>query len=103
VIIAPNSEPMDVLGLPTTKSQLAAFATEWAPGQPKGAPKALPGRLGIEYLAPSHGSWWSRLLSVARHFGLGRAYSGTWIALLVAALMAAVVVLAVRLSLRELQ
>ncbi len=34
--------------------------------------------------------------------GLGRSYTGTWIAFLVAALMAAVGVLAVRLSLRVL-
>ncbi len=34
--------------------------------------------------------------------GLGRSYAGTWIALLVAALMAAVGVLAIRLTWREL-
>jgi hypothetical protein len=102
VIIAPNSEPMDVLGN-ATKPNLAAVLTQWEPGQPKSKPSVLPGRLGVEYLAPSHGTWWSRLLSVARHLGLGRAYSGTWIALLIAALMAAVAVLAVRLTLRELR
>jgi hypothetical protein len=39
---------------------------------------------------------------VAQHMGLGRAYTGTWIALLVAALMAAVGALAIRLTLRTL-
>ncbi len=101
-IIGPNSEPMDVLGTPT-KPNIGAFISESAPGQPKSAPKQLSGRLGVEYLAPARGSWWSRLLTVARHVGLGRAYSGTWIALLIAVLMAAVAALAVRLTLRELR
>jgi hypothetical protein len=39
---------------------------------------------------------------VAKHLGLGRSYSGTWIAFLLAALMAAVGVLAIRQTLREL-
>ena len=57
----------------------------------------------IEYLHAGHSSWWSLASSVARHMGLGRAASGTWIVLLVIALMLTVVVLTSRLILRELQ
>jgi hypothetical protein len=46
------------------------------------------GRVGVEYLAPGKRSWWSLALSVARHMGLGRAPSGTWVALAVALVMA---------------
>jgi hypothetical protein len=49
--------------------------------------------LRIEYLRASGGSWWSRILAVARRIGFGRAPSGTWIALLALALMAVVVAL----------
>jgi hypothetical protein len=62
----------------------------------------LGGKIGLEYLAAGRGSWWSRLVSVTQHMGLGRAYTGSWIALLVAALMAAIGVLAIRLTLRTL-
>jgi hypothetical protein len=53
----------------------------------------LPGRIRIEYLRPGHRSWWSLALSTARHMGLGRAWAGTWIVLLVLALMTAVLAL----------
>ncbi len=62
----------------------------------------LPGRLDIEYLGPGRGSWWSRVGTVAEHMGFGRFFSGTWIALLIAAMVAAVGALAVRVTLREL-
>lgn len=62
----------------------------------------LSGRLDIEYLGAGRGTWWSRVLTVARHMGLGRAFSGTWIVLLIAAMVAAVGILAGRLVLREL-
>jgi Predicted membrane protein (DUF2142) len=55
----------------------------------------LPGRIRIEYLRPGSRSWWSLALSTARHMGLGRAWAGTWIVLLVLALMAAVLALTV--------
>jgi len=61
----------------------------------------LPGRLSIEYLRPGSSSWWSLALSVARRMGLGRALAGTWIVLLVAALMATSIVIASWLTLRE--
>ncbi len=62
----------------------------------------LPGRMWIEYLRPGTRSWASLAPSIVRHMGLGRAASGTAIALLAIALLAAVAVLASRLALREL-
>lgn len=90
--VAPNSEALFLLGRETPAAE--AMTT------PIG--RRLPGRIDIEYLGSGQGSWWSRLLPVARHMGLGRAFSGTWIVLLVAAMVAAVGALAGRLVLREL-
>jgi hypothetical protein len=88
---SPQEIPSEVLDSPTPTARSAASEEQ-----------PLEGRVGVEYLAPGRGSWWSRLPSVAMHVGLGRAFSGTWIAFLVGALMAAVGVLAVRLAAREL-
>lgn len=44
----------------------------------------LSGRAGVEYLGPGHASWLSLAASIARHMGLGRAWSGTWAALFAA-------------------
>lgn len=88
----PNSERLQLYGV-NTEARKAAVG-------PSG--QALTGRMTVEYLAPGGGSWWSRALAVARHMGLGRAVSGSWLALLVAALMVAVVALATRLAWREL-
>lgn len=63
----------------------------------------LPGRIRIEYLAPGHSSWWSLALSVARRLGLGRAWAGTWIALLVLMLTGTAATLALWLGARELR
>jgi Predicted membrane protein (DUF2142) len=71
-------------------------------GQQVGSPKAPTGRMAIEYLTAGNKSWWSSALSVARRIGLGRAPSGTWIAVLVALLMTIVATLASYLCLREL-
>ena len=60
----------------------------------------LPGRVRIEYLRPGH-SWWSTVTAVARRTGLGRAWSGTWIAFLASALAIATIFLASGLLLRE--
>jgi hypothetical protein len=99
--IGPNSEPALILGTRTPERDAAAVL---AGIQPSSAFKGrLPGRLGIEYLTSGQGTWWSRAEEVARRMGLGRSFSGTWIALLVAALMAAVGVLALRLTLREIR
>jgi hypothetical protein len=65
--------------------------------------KRLPGRLRIEYLRPSSESWWSMALATARRFGLGRAASGTWNALLVGALASALIALSCWLVARELR
>jgi hypothetical protein len=59
--------------------------------------------LRMEYLRPGPKSWWSLTSSIAHDFGLGRGFGGTWIVFLVLALMLAVVVLASRLTLRELR
>jgi hypothetical protein len=88
----PNSEPVWIFGV-RTPAREAAFSPE---GQ------RLGGRFGVEYLAAGGGSWWSRALSVARHVGIGHALSGTWVALLIAAVMVAVSGLALRVAWREL-
>ncbi len=63
--------------------------------------RALPGRIAIEYLRAGSSSWWSLAPSVARRLGLGRAWAGTWVALMVAALMATGIALASWVALRE--
>jgi hypothetical protein len=79
-------------------------------GEPTGAARAargpaglLPGREGVEYMRPGRSSWWSLAPAVARRLGLGRAWSGTWNAWFVIALMCAVVILCSRAILRELR
>lgn len=105
IAIGPTSEPMLLLGGHTSSSRGATLTAGGIPrgGVVKTGAQRLEGRESVEYLAPGRRSWWSQALSVARRVGLGRAYSGTWIALLIAALMAAVAVLAVRLALQELR
>jgi hypothetical protein len=90
--VGPNSDPLYVYGVETSPA-LAAISSDGRP---------LPGRMGVEYLAAGRGSWWSRSLSVARHMGLGHPISGSWVALLVALLVAGVVALTIRLAWREL-
>lgn len=90
--VGPNSEPIYLEGIETSTRETAVAHS----GQP------LDSRVGVEYLAAGRGSWWSRVLSVARHIGIGHLLSGTWVALLIAVLMAAVGALAIRLTLREL-
>jgi hypothetical protein len=89
--LGPNSEPIIFAGISTP----AREAAESSAGQ------KLTGRVGVEYLGAGRGSWWSRILAVARHMGIGHALTGTWVALLIAALVAAVGLLAMRLALRE--
>jgi hypothetical protein len=90
--VGPNSESLFLLGTETPTAEAMTLPTG----------ERLSGRLDIDYLGAGQGSWFSRLLPVARRMGLGRAFSGTWIVLLIAALMGAVGVLAGRLALREL-
>lgn len=98
----PNSEPELILGYPTAPARAAVALKPGLPATQAPVEGRLPGRVSAEYLTSGTGSWWSRILAVARHMGLGRAFAGTWIALLAAALMAAVAVLVTRLTLREL-
>ncbi len=65
--------------------------------------EVLGARLRVEYLGSGHVSWWTLALSVARRMGLGRAWSGTWVVLLVATLMLLAVALCSRLILTELR
>lgn len=87
-----NSGRLQLYGVHTAVGQAAVGGK----GQP------LPGRMSVAYLAPGGGSWWSRRLSLARHMGIGHAISGTWVALLVAALVTAVCALVIGLAWREL-
>ena len=64
--------------------------------------RSLGGRLIIDYLRPGTSSWLSLAGEVAHRMGLGRAAAGTWIVFLALALLAAAIVLASRLLLREL-
>ncbi len=90
--IGPNSELIFFRGARAAGGESAYY----------GAGALLEGRVAVEYLAAGHGSWWSRVLAVARHMGVGHALSGTWVVLLIAALVAAVGILAIGLVLREL-
>ncbi len=92
VAIGPNSEPVSIGGTLTPPSQSAVSAS----GRPIGE------RIGVEYLASSDRTWWSRVLSVARHMGIGHALSGTWVVLLIAALVLASGLLAMWCALREI-
>jgi hypothetical protein len=103
--VAPNSERVLIVGNPAPTAQTAVELVGDRPTLPRSTGEVvarLSGRLPLTYLTPGSGSWWSRLLTVARHVGLGRAFDGTWIAVLIAAVMLAVAVLATRLALREL-
>jgi hypothetical protein len=100
--IAPNSEPAVLLGAEAPKQEAAVLFMHGKPSPTSPGEGRLPGRIGVEYLSAGRGSWWSRISSIAAHVGLGRAFSGTWIAFFIAALVAAVGILAVRLTLREL-
>jgi hypothetical protein len=90
--VGPNSELIFFKGAPARASESASY----------GEGALLGGRVAVEYLAPGRGSWWSRILEVARRMGLGHALSGTWVVLLIAALVAAVGALAVGVVWREL-
>jgi hypothetical protein len=87
---APNSELIYLGGIATSTQESAIW---------HGA--AIGGRVGVEYLASGRRSWWSRILSVERHMGIGHALSGTWVVLLIAVLLAAAGGLAVYVALQE--
>jgi len=84
------NERVSLLGVPTPKRSAATSGG-----------RALRGRISIEYLRPGRSSWRSLALSTARRMGLGRAWAGTWVVLLVASLMVASIALASWLAIRE--
>jgi hypothetical protein len=69
----------------------------------RGEGKTLPGRMRIEYMRAGRNSWWSLALPTARRLGLGHAWAGSWVALLLATLMGALVALCSWVLLRELR
>jgi hypothetical protein len=85
-------ETVQLGGLSTS----AALAARSASGAP------LPGRFTVEYMRPAGSSWWSLAKTAARHMGLGRAPSGTWVALLVLLLMGGTIAAASWLIVKEL-
>jgi hypothetical protein len=99
--IGPNEEPGIILGTPAPPQASAVVLRGDVPTPAAATNEVLSGKVGVEYLTSGTGSWWSRLPSVATHIGLGRAFSGTWIAFMIAALVSALGVLAVWLTLRE--
>jgi hypothetical protein len=106
VTVGRQREPIGIQGVRTARS-LAAIDRQGplppAPHTrtPRYRKGPLPGRIMVEYLRPGDGSWWSRAVSVARRMGLGRAGSGTWVALLAIVLMVAVAVVSTRAVLEE--
>jgi hypothetical protein len=86
------AEPMLILGR-RTGAGAAAYREPGHVGD---------GRMKIAYLGRGHSSWMSLALSVARHMGLGRAWSGTWVAALVLALMLAALGVVAALVLGEI-
>ncbi len=87
-----EDETIELVGAPASESTAA-----------RARDGVLSGRLRVEYLRPSNASWWSLAPEVARRMGLGRAPSGTWVALLVLVLMASVAAACARVILRELR
>jgi len=87
-----NSERLKLYGVPAVTANAARA----------GNGQALPGRMSVEYLTPAPGSWWSRVVPVARRIGIGHAIGGTWVALLAAALVAGAAALLIGLAWREL-
>jgi Predicted membrane protein (DUF2142) len=72
--------------------------TSSASAMTSGAGEPLSGRMRIEYLKSGDRSWWSLTSAVAMHMGLGRWPAGTWIVFVALALMVAVLVCTVRLT-----
>jgi hypothetical protein len=87
----------------TGADELVSFLGAQAPGRAAATSGtgALTGRVAIEYLRRGSSSWWSLASGVARRMGLGRAWAGTWVVLLVAILMVASVAIASWLAVRD--
>jgi hypothetical protein len=91
--LGPAAEAVELDGSQTGPS-VAARETSGAP---------LPGRFTVEYMKPGSNTWWGLARKVARRFGLGRAPSGSWIALLLLVLMGTSVATAVWLLMEDLR
>jgi len=87
-----TSEVIGMIGGPASPGQARAV----------GDGQQLGGRMRIEYVKPGRRSWWSLAPSVARRMGLGHTAAGTWIVLLLLAVMAAVLAGASWLAVKEL-
>lgn len=85
-------ETLDLAGKPTPNT-IAAHD----------GPRALAGRMWIQYLRPGTRSWASLVPSIMHHMGLGRATGGPGIVLLAFALFVAVAALASKLLVKELR
>jgi hypothetical protein len=91
--LGPSAETVQLGGSPTNALTAARNLS--------GAP--LPGRFTVEYMRRGDSSWWSLAKTAARHMGLGRAPSGTWVALLVLLLMGTALATASWLLVKELR
>lgn len=103
VAFAPNSELIQFFGTPAGPRTAARFfrGNQIASEAPPTGSGSLRGKLRIEYLGPSHRSWWSRVLAVATNMGFGHFIGGKSVALLATLLFAAMTILTVRLTLGE--
>jgi hypothetical protein len=90
VMVGPAVEPIRYYGIPNHSPVPHANQLQQA-------------ILHMEYLRPGRKSWSSFASPIARHMGLGREPSGTWVAFLVLILMLAVVAVASRLTVEELR
>lgn len=104
IAIGPNNQPLTLLGAEKPPAEQALGRLGVSSPTPAAAGNGpVGGKLGLEYISASSGSWLTRVSAVAKRMGFGRAFSGSWIALLVAALTAGAAILAARLAWRELR
>ncbi|HEY3827878.1 MAG TPA: hypothetical protein VGL57_01655 [Solirubrobacteraceae bacterium] len=100
--LAPNHQLVIIPGYRTPPSRSAvALSSTLTSASAAGTGLHLKGRFLAAYLTAGSGSWWSRIPAVVRHMGFGHFISGIWVALLAAALMLAVGLLTLRLTLQE--
>lgn len=88
--VGPAVEPIRYYGTPRHTSVTQADALQDA-------------TLHAEYLRPGRKSWSSFVPSIMHHMGLGHAPSGKWVAYLLLILMLGLVLIVVRVTLRELR